>query len=87
MVFADSVESHAVISSLDVFDNNHFYPPGEIIHIVSVPSPESSNADAEEHVGIYQTPRELYSKLQLSRTMINDHYMPMYKKMKDICGE
>lgn len=84
MVFADSVESHAAISSSDVFDNNHFYPPGEIMHIVSVPSPEPSDPDAEEQVGIYRTPRELYSKLRLSRTMINDHYMPMYKKMMEL---
>ncbi|KAL8481446.1 hypothetical protein ACS0TY_027816 [Phlomoides rotata] len=88
MVFADNVESHATISSSDVSDNNHFYPPGEIMHIVSVPSSETSDPDddgvAEEQVGIYRTPRELYSKLRLSRTMINDHYMPMYKKMMEL---
>ena len=36
-----------------------------------------------ENVGIYETPRELYGKLRLSRTMINDHYLPMYKKMME----
>ncbi|KAI3961129.1 hypothetical protein MKX01_035715 [Papaver californicum] len=77
-----------------------FYPPGRIMHIVSVPvetrnstsSASSSDDDGdnnqittniEEHVGIYETPRELYSKLRLSRTMINDHYMPMYRKMME----
>ncbi|KAI3469335.1 hypothetical protein Pfo_025998 [Paulownia fortunei] len=87
-VFANAVESHTPISSSDVSDNHQFYPPGQIMHIVSVPSSESTNpgrdAVAEEQVGIYETPRELYSKLRLSRTMINDHYMPMYKKMMEL---
>ncbi|KAG8370467.1 hypothetical protein BUALT_Bualt14G0119900 [Buddleja alternifolia] len=87
-VFADAVESEMPISSSDVSDNLQFYPPGRIMHIVSVPSSESDESGhdglAEEQVGIYQTPRELYSKLRLSRTMINDHYMPMYKKMMEL---
>lgn len=41
------------------------------------------DVEEQEHVGIYETPRELYGKLRLSRTMINDHYMPMYKKMME----
>ncbi|XP_026421304.1 uncharacterized protein LOC113317403, partial [Papaver somniferum] len=79
-----------------------FYPPGSIMHIVTVPvetrnstSSSSSSSDdddddnnpitanIEERVGIYETPRELYSKLRLSRTMINDHFMPMYRKMME----
>ncbi|KAK6161056.1 hypothetical protein DH2020_004437 [Rehmannia glutinosa] len=87
-VFADTVESHTPISSSDVSDNHQFYPPGRIMHIISVPLSESSDPGravvAEEQVGIYETPRELYSKLRLSRTMINDHYMPMYKKMMEL---
>lgn len=93
-VLADAVESHTPISSSDVLDNQHFYPPGRIMHMVSVPvSVEDGDDDDDdfgghdgpmkEHVGIYETPRELYSKLRLSRTMINDHYMPMYKKMME----
>ncbi|KAL2229718.1 uncharacterized protein LOC105171564 [Sesamum indicum] len=87
-VFADAVESHTPISSSDVSDNHHFYPPGRIMHIISVPLTESTDQShddlAEEQVGIYETPRDLYSKLRLSRTMINDHYMPMYKKMMEL---
>ncbi|KAK4425911.1 Sn1-specific diacylglycerol lipase alpha [Sesamum alatum] len=87
-VFADAVESHTPISSSDVSDNHHFYPPGRIMHIISVPPTDSTDQShddlAEEQVGIYETPRELYSKLRLSRTMINDHYMPMYKKMMEL---
>ncbi|KAL0388840.1 UNVERIFIED_CONTAM: Sn1-specific diacylglycerol lipase beta [Sesamum radiatum] len=87
-VFADAVESHTPISSSDVSDNHHFYPPGRIMHIISAPPTESTDQShddlAEEQVGIYETPRDLYSKLRLSRTMINDHYMPMYKKMMEL---
>ncbi|KAL7144413.1 hypothetical protein ABFS83_07G010300 [Erythranthe nasuta] len=87
-VFADGVESYTPISSFDVSDSYKFYPPGRIMHIVSVPSLLEPGDDVapppEEKVGIYETPRELYSKLRLSRTMINDHYMPMYKKMMEL---
>ncbi|CAK9328962.1 unnamed protein product [Citrullus colocynthis] len=81
--------SEKPLSSLDASENIRFYPPGKTMHIVSIPSSESDNLvqdDEEimqERVGIYETPRELYSKLRLSRTMINDHYMPMYKKMME----
>ncbi|GLT45726.1 hypothetical protein SLA2020_195370 [Shorea laevis] len=87
-VLADA-GSENPISSLDVSENLRFYPPGRIMHMVSGPSTEATNLDpdalpSEEHVGIYETPRELYSKIRLSRTMINDHYMPMYKKMMEL---
>jgi hypothetical protein len=83
------VESSNPISSADdVSESHQFYPPGRIMHIVSVPSSDTPNIDngtlTEEHVGIFETPRELYSKLRLSKTMINDHYMPMYKKMMEM---
>ncbi|KAI5065303.1 hypothetical protein GOP47_0019998 [Adiantum capillus-veneris] len=32
------------------------------------------------HVGLYLTDRTLYGKVRLSRTMVNDHYMPNYKR-------
>nr|XP_027115965.1 uncharacterized protein LOC113733925 [Coffea arabica] len=87
-LLADAVESQTPISSLDVSENLQFYPPGRIMHIISVPSSEASEFGEDDHkpeqVGIYETPRELYSKLRLSRTMINDHYMPMYKKMMEL---
>ncbi|KAH0728703.1 hypothetical protein KY284_004568 [Solanum tuberosum] len=87
-LLADAAESQTAISPSDVLDNHHFYPPGRIMHMVSIPSTEASDLDhdgpTEDHVGIYETPRELYSKLRLSKTMINDHYMPMYKKMMEL---
>ncbi|XP_010524558.1 PREDICTED: uncharacterized protein LOC104802590 [Tarenaya hassleriana] len=106
-----SGQSHSPASatSTDMAENQRFYPPGKIMHIVSVSESESeSETETEtesesetrgrveegdsrrrrrrrvERVRIYETPRELYSKIRLSRTMINDHYMPMYKKMMEL---
>ncbi|ESW10944.1 hypothetical protein PHAVU_009G251900 [Phaseolus vulgaris] len=80
--------SSSSITTSDNLDSHRFYPPGRIMHIVPVPSSDESNSNSddpvEEHVTLYETPRELYSKLRLSRTMINDHYMPMYKKMMEL---
>ncbi|KAJ7980315.1 Lipase [Quillaja saponaria] len=85
-ILADAAEGSHPITSSDIMDSHRFYPPGRIMHIVSMPS-DSSHLDhdepTEEHVNIYETPRELYTKLRLSKTMINDHYMPMYKKMME----
>ncbi|KAK9288694.1 hypothetical protein L1049_017157 [Liquidambar formosana] len=87
-VLADAVESNTPISSSDVSESLHFYPPGRIMHIVSVPLSDTDDSGhdgpTDEHVRIYETPRDLYSKLRLTRTMINDHYMPMYKKMMEL---
>lgn len=90
-MLADAVESKSPNSS-DVSESLHFYPPGRIMHIISMPpSNDNDSVDndtgagpAEEHVAIYETPRNLYSKLRLSRTMIKDHFMPMYKKMMEL---
>ncbi|KAF1882192.1 hypothetical protein Lal_00038836 [Lupinus albus] len=86
----DAAESSNSMTTTDNFDSHRFYPPGRIMHIVSIPSSsDDSNSSSEdhveeEHVYLYETPRELYSKLRLSKTMINDHYMPMYKKMMEL---
>lgn len=87
-------QSPVSASSMDLIENQRFYPPGKIMHIVSVTETESETERDEvgvvgttttvEHVRIYETPRELYRKIRLSRTMINDHYMPMYKKMMEL---
>ncbi|KAK7264667.1 hypothetical protein RJT34_32277 [Clitoria ternatea] len=76
----DAAQSSNPITASDNLDSHRFYPPGKIMHIVSVPDDSGSNS-VEENIKLYETPRQLYSKLRLSRTMINDHYMPMYKKM------
>ncbi|XP_012453224.1 uncharacterized protein LOC105775238 [Gossypium raimondii] len=90
-----SSESRSAISSSDASENLRFYPPGRIMHIVAMPSSDAAvlddldgdgNGDGSNNgkVRIYETPRELYSKIRLSRTMINDHYMPMYKKTMEL---
>lgn len=85
---ADAVESKIPVSALDVADSHRFYPPGKIMHIVSVPSSDTANSGhggtCDERVAIYETPRNLYTKIRLTRTMISDHYMPMYKKMIEL---
>lgn len=87
-VLSDALDSETPLSLSDVSDNHHFYPPGRIMHIVSIPSSEPNNPDLvdaeEERVGIYETSRELYCKLRLSRTMIKDHFMPVYKNKMEL---
>ncbi|XP_068463480.1 uncharacterized protein [Phaseolus vulgaris] len=72
--------SNSILTS-DLVDSYCFYPPGKIMHIVSAPSDESSSNSKEEHIKLYETPRQLYSKFRLSKKMINDHYMPTYRAM------
>ncbi|KAI0499303.1 hypothetical protein KFK09_020206 [Dendrobium nobile] len=70
---------------------HRFFPPGRIIHIVTSNPNErsleevSENVDTEfqeekSNIGVFQTPRSLYGKLRLSQAMINDHYMPIYRR-------
>ncbi|XP_010917459.1 uncharacterized protein [Elaeis guineensis] len=70
---------------------HRFYPPGKIMHIVTILPDETTDQDVnaddddestepEPKIGIFLTPRTLYGKLRLSQTMINDHYMPSYKR-------
>ncbi|ESQ55849.1 hypothetical protein EUTSA_v10024634mg [Eutrema salsugineum] len=87
-------QSPVSASSTDFIESQRFYPPGKIMHIVSVTETESETERDEvmvvgttrtvERVKLYETPRELYRKMRLSRRMINDHYMPMYKKMMEL---
>ncbi|KAG6520939.1 hypothetical protein ZIOFF_018003 [Zingiber officinale] len=77
-------------STIVATETLQFYPPGKIMHMVLLPTSDPQE-DQTEHilldennVGIYETPRYLYSKIRLSRTMINDHYMPMYKKIMEL---
>ncbi|KAF8661792.1 hypothetical protein HU200_056747 [Digitaria exilis] len=85
-----NVEDRQSFSS-ESLERQQFYPPGRIMHMVAMPptdaSPDDPVAADECSVGIFETPRDLYSKIRLSNTMINDHYMPMYKKMMEILIE
>ncbi|XP_031497086.1 uncharacterized protein LOC116262125 [Nymphaea colorata] len=76
-------------SATSAYETQRFYPPGRIMHMVSLPPPDGASGDdvcavTEQKVGIYETPRRLYSKLRLSRTMVNDHYMPAYKRVMEL---
>ncbi|XP_051192203.1 uncharacterized protein [Lolium perenne] len=42
--------------------------------------PDDTTGESEASIGIYLTPRSLYGKLRLSKMMINDHYMPIYRR-------
>ncbi|XVE88611.1 hypothetical protein DITRI_Ditri19aG0083200 [Diplodiscus trichospermus] len=73
---------------------HRFFPAGKIMHIVTFHSdavesesntPNSSDMDnsqsiMEDKIGIFLTPRSLYSKLRLSQTMVSDHFMPIYRR-------
>ncbi|KAL1212079.1 hypothetical protein V5N11_028286 [Cardamine amara subsp. amara] len=75
-------------------ESRRFLPPGKIMHIVTVRA-EAIEANEEEEdgsapaavetvekgrVGIFLTPRSLYSKVRLSQRMISDHFMPVYRR-------
>lgn len=73
---------------------HRFFPAGKIMHIVTLLPDEvsrendnsSSSTSSDQQaagdmkVGIFLTPRSLYSKLRLSQTMISDHFMPVYRR-------
>jgi hypothetical protein len=72
---------------------HRFYPPGKIMHILTssreetdheevpdVHQEDSTDGESQSSMGIFLTPRSLYGKLRLSKMMINDHYMPIYRR-------
>ncbi|PON83581.1 Mono-/di-acylglycerol lipase [Trema orientale] len=83
-------------SAPEMNEAHRFFPPGKIMHIVFLPpefddencesdaSPTSNGSNdglpEETRIGIFLTPRSLYSKLRLSQTMISDHFMPVYRR-------
>lgn len=91
---AEVSDSQTQSSIPDTKEVHRFFPPGKIMHIVTLTSDEAggesdssisndrdhSQLEEEAKVGIFLTPRLLYSKLRLSHTMINDHFMPAYRR-------
>ncbi|KAJ1276655.1 hypothetical protein BS78_05G231100 [Paspalum vaginatum] len=69
-------------SSIASQEPHQLYPPGRIMHMVVLPAQEEPSTGErghlEEEVGIYHTPRSMYGKIRLDRSMIRDHYMPRY---------
>nr|KYP44857.1 Sn1-specific diacylglycerol lipase alpha [Cajanus cajan] len=77
-------ESVGTVTTPKTLDR-HLYPPGRIMHIVPAPLIENSDTNDndldEKHVYLYETSKELYEKLILSRRMILDHTMKKYLKV------
>ncbi|KAI3846683.1 hypothetical protein MKX03_029146 [Papaver bracteatum] len=80
----------------DIKESHRFFPPGRIMHIVTLPvepenegdgeganSTDTSDVSTGGKVKIFATPRSLYSKLRLSRRMISDHLMPVYRRQME----
>lgn len=80
-------------SLLNTREVHRFLPPGKIMHIVTLVADElegetdsgtstdsGSSQQEQAKIGIFLTSRSLYSKLRLSRTMIADHFMPVYRR-------
>ncbi|XP_068478161.1 uncharacterized protein [Phaseolus vulgaris] len=89
---ADEVEQ-AQSSVPEIKEVYRFFPPGKIMHIVTLrsetedendDSPTYASSDSSEldetKIGIFLTSRSLYSKLRLSQRMISDHFMPVYRR-------
>ncbi|CAN4087017.1 unnamed protein product [Withania somnifera] len=88
---AESGQSSSESSVPSTKEVHRFFPAGKIMHIVTLLSEEvdheSDDTLSEDHnqpkdtkVGIFLTPRSLYSKIRLSQTMISDHFMPVYRR-------
>jgi len=66
-------------------EQHQLYPPGRILHMVGLQAAAaevttSEQGAQEEVLVLYETPRHLYSKIRLARSMIREHYMPKYIK-------
>ncbi|KAI4325364.1 hypothetical protein MLD38_030770 [Melastoma candidum] len=55
-----------------------------MLHPPSLDSPTLGDIGEDgPRVGLFYTPRSLYSKIRLSQTMIRDHFMPIYRRQID----
>ncbi|ESQ48584.1 hypothetical protein EUTSA_v10020264mg [Eutrema salsugineum] len=95
-VIAEAGVAQPEIRTPEMKESHRFLPPGKIMHIVTVrheaveaneeedgsapERPETVETVEEGRVGIFLTPRSLYSKVRLSQRMISDHFMPVYRR-------
>jgi hypothetical protein len=80
-------ENQVPSSSASPQESRQLFPPGRILHMVGLPAVESNTsgqAAPEEVVTLYETPRHLYSKIRLARSMIREHYMLKYIKTLEL---
>jgi hypothetical protein len=71
-------------------DHLQLYPPGRILHMVALPAAEPNTSEQggqEQVVTLYETPRHLYSKIRLGKSMVGEHYMPKYIKTMELLIE
>ncbi|CAN6347983.1 unnamed protein product [Urochloa humidicola] len=77
-------EKQELAPSTSAQEPHQLYPPGRILHMVGLQASEeattSEQGAQEDVVALYETPRHLYSKIRLARSMIREHYMPKYIK-------
>ncbi|CAL4891750.1 unnamed protein product [Urochloa decumbens] len=77
-------EKQELSPSTSAQEPHQLYPPGRILHMVGLQASEEATTSEqraqEEVVALYETPRHLYSKIRLARSMIGEHYMPKYIK-------
>lgn len=94
---AEVGEAQPESSAIEIKEAHRFFPPGKIMHIITLHSDEAesdtantceSDTSLESKVGIFLTPRSLYSKIRLCQTMVADHFMPVYRrKIEKLIGE
>jgi len=77
-------EKQELSPSTSAQEPQQLYPPGRILHMVGLQAAEeattSEQGAQEEVLALYETPRHVYSKIRLARSMIREHYMPKYNK-------
>ncbi|XP_073393688.1 uncharacterized protein [Physcomitrium patens] len=81
----NEIEKEETKPAVQIDNMRHFYPPGQIIHMVVQGPIKLDNQEGncsnlqQKEIGLYLTQRSVYKKIRLSRTMVHDHYMPTYK--------
>ncbi|KAG4403010.1 hypothetical protein GLYMA_01G012200v4 [Glycine max] len=87
VVLVHAEESAGAVTASYNLEKHPLYPPGRIMHIVPAPSNSSENSNSddydpdEKYLYLYETPKQLYGKLRVSRRMILDHMTNKYLKM------
>lgn len=87
VVLVHTEESAGAVTASYNLEKHPLYPPGRIMHIVPAPSNSSENSNSddydpdEKYLYLYETPKQLYGKLRVSRRMILDHMTNKYLKM------
>ncbi|KAL8171623.1 hypothetical protein V2J09_023427 [Rumex salicifolius] len=93
-VAGDAHTDDVSTSEHEVKEVHRFFPAGRIMHVITLHESDDELEDihgntettpdeaavSDTEVGIFLTPRTLYSRLRLSKRMISDHFMPVYRR-------